>query len=103
MYRESWTLSDTLVHDIMLAGGFLVAIDTVISPTGWEVQVFARKERDRTRLRELLQRLEVPFEEDGRFVFPTRFSYAEELTRIHSVVRDLVCRIADSDAVGRGR
>lgn len=96
LWREGGSLIDILVHDIKLAPDLPVAIDTIVSPGGWEVQIFVRRGGDRTKLRNLLQRLEIPFEEGERFIFPTRFRYAEKLDQMHPVVRELVFKIADS-------
>jgi hypothetical protein len=96
LWRESWSLIDFLVHDIKLAPDLSVAIDTIVSPGGWEVQIFVRRRGNRTKLQNLLQRLEIPFEEGERFIFPTRFRYAEKLDQIHPIVQDLVIKIANS-------
>jgi len=78
LWREGWSLCDILVHDIKLAPDLPVAIDTTVSPGGWEGQIFVRRGGDRTKLRNLLQRLGIPFEEGERFIFSTHFRYAEK-------------------------
>ena len=92
-YRESERLFDILVHDITLASGLVVAVDTVISPSGWEVQIFARK-GDNAELQNLLQRLDIPLEEGKRFICRQRFEYAANLDEIHRFVQDIVYSLA---------
>ncbi len=54
LYRESHTFFDTLVHNIEIKDGFIIAIDTYISPEGWGIDVFPR-EGDFQRLRPWLE------------------------------------------------
>ncbi len=96
LYREGGSLIDILVYDIKLAPDLPVAIDTIVRPDGWEVQIFVRRGGDRSKLQNLLQRLEIPFKDGERFIFPTRFGYTEKLDQMYPVVRDLVVKIADS-------
>jgi hypothetical protein len=103
LYRERESLSDTLVHDIRLASGLTVAVDTVVSPSGWQVQCFVRKgdDRNQAELQKLLQRLEIPFEASKRFVLKERCKYAEDLGQIARVVQDIVCKLVCNDGSGR--
>ena len=106
---EALPLRDYLVHNIDIrnntAQDFVVGVDTIIDPNGWEIQIFTRG-RDtpdkRERLRALLQILEIPFEEQKggvRFVYPTRFSYAADLNEIAQAVEKVVDKLArGSDA-----
>ncbi len=98
-YREKTGLGDDLVHDIRVSEDMLVAVDTVIGSHGWQILIWPRS-GDRSKLRELLQRLEIPFEEkqQGRkhFVPPTRFAYDENLDQIRLVLQELVDKIATS-------
>lgn len=92
-YREPERLFDTLVHDITLTSGLVVAVDTVVSPSGWTVEIFVREGGDSAELQNLLQRLDISFEEGERFICE-RFEYAETLDQIHPFVRDVVRRLA---------
>ena len=93
-YREREALFDILVHDITVAPDSVVAVNTKVAPEGWEVQIFPRK--GNLRLQELLQNLEIPFEEGERLTLPTCFVYAEDFGNIAQVVRDVVCKLARS-------
>ena len=93
-YRESGWLGDDLVHDIQLADGMLVAIDTVIEPQGWDIRIWPRRGGNQARMRSLLQPLSIPFEEGERFTYPTRFAYTEPLERIQPILQDLIDKIA---------
>ena len=90
------TLTDTLYHDIRVSEDLPVAIDTSISPHGWEIQIFVRRGGDRSKLRDLLQRLEVPFEEKKRFIHTDHFAYDANLDQIAPVLQDLVDKLATS-------
>ena len=101
MYREALQLYDILVHDIKIDYDFKPAVDTVVSPNGWEIQIFPRASTPlrRERLQDLLQDLKISFEqaEQGtRFAHTTRFDYAADLGHIAPVVQDVVHRIAHS-------
>lgn len=58
-YRESFGLFDILVHDIALPRGVVIAIDTVVSPAGWTIEIFHRKNPQGHKLQILLQNLGV--------------------------------------------
>ena len=91
-YRERGRLFDILVHNITLVSGLVVAVDTVISPSGWTVEIFARNGNN-AEVRNRLQRLDIPFEEGERFICG-HFEYTNNLDQIHPFVRDIVCRLA---------
>ena len=96
-------LQDVLAHHIKLSSfKNVVVVDTVIGPKGWVVQCWVRDGDDRAReeLRRLLKRLDLPFDEgegSKRFFLNQRFNYAEDLGRIASEVRKVVCKLATSD------
>lgn len=64
-YRESNAFFDTLVHDITIEDGFVLAIDTCISLNGWGVAVFARARRNSQRVKLWLETQEDDWEEEG--------------------------------------
>jgi len=90
------TLSDVLYQNILLSDDLPVAINTAVSPHGWEIKIFVRRGGNRSKLRELLERLGIPFEEGQRFIYPTRFAYDENLDQISLVLQDLIDKIATS-------
>lgn len=93
-WRPNIPLVHFLQHDIRVNEQSYIGVDTGISPSGWETQIFARKTRDRSEVEDLLNRLEIPFEKNGRFVHPTRFDYDEDLSRIAPAVQEIVDKIA---------
>ena len=97
-WRKKDELFDILGHHISLASDLEVAVDTFISPGGWEITFHARIGTNE-ELEKLLQRLEIPFQNiDGkRLIHPTRFEYAADLDRIARVVREVVDKLAKSD------
>jgi hypothetical protein len=94
-YRRGTRLYDILVHDTHVSEDLLVAIDTVVWPQGWVIDVWPRR-GDPSKLRDLLQRLEIPFEErQSKKPFRiARFAYGENLDRIAPTVQKLVDKIA---------
>lgn len=90
------TLSDVLYQNIPLSDDLPVAIDTVVSPHGWEIKIFVRRGGNRLKLKELLERLGIPFEKGHRFTYPTRFAYDENLDQISPVLQDLIDKLATS-------
>ena len=85
-YREKVELFDVLVHDIE-SSSFenKIAVDTVIDPKGWRIDIFLRGKSDKLRpeaLKNLLQK------EDKCF------NYAEDLNKIAQVVQRVVQQLA---------
>lgn len=112
-YRESvqqrlWRgkespFADFLVHDITHPSfANKIAIDTVLSPKGWEIQFFMRNSKadERVKLQELLQQLNVQFEEredrrykGTRFTHMQHFNYAADLNQVAEVVRGVLFKL----------
>lgn len=94
-------LWDTLAHHITHSSfEKKVVVDTLISPTGWKVQIWVRdgSGQDREKLRNLLGRQGIPFdEEDKYFILKERFEYAAEVGPIAKKVQNVVCNLAKSD------
>lgn len=96
LWRDRTSLFDDLVHDIQISKDLVVAIDTIISPNGWETHIWPRK-GDSSNLSDVLQSLRIPLENEMRlfrnqlrFVHSQRFAYDEDLSVIAPVVQDLV-------------
>lgn len=90
------SMSDNLYFIIRAAEDLLVGIDTHLSPRGWEIQIFPRDKGDPSKLRNLLERLKIPFEEKERFIYPAHFAYDEKLDQIRLVLQDVVDKLAMS-------
>ena len=100
--KHTGSLFDILAHDISLTSGLVVAVDTVITISGWSsAEIFVRRGGKQSELQNLLQRLEIPIQKiDGkRLIHPTRFEFPADLDRIAAVVRKVVRELAESDRV----
>ena len=73
-------------------------------PQGWRIVIWPR-EGDPLELSALLERLEIPFQEDNllipstqdrRFIYPTRFAYDENLDYIRPILQNLIDKLAAS-------
>jgi hypothetical protein len=104
LYRESTALSDDLAHDITLPGNLTVVIDTYVEPWGWYINIWPRK-GDPTTPKALLERLEIPFEQETHLDFNHQetFDYDEDLERLRSTVQDLVDTLASAHVEDPGR
>lgn len=93
---DTVAMFDNLYFKIRVAEDLLVGIDTHLSPHGWEIQIFPRDKGDPSKLRELLKRLNIPFEEGWRFVHTAHFEYDENLDQIRPVLQEVVDKLATS-------
>ena len=102
-------LVDILVHDITIAENlvqknvnlpFVVAVDTIISPEGWRIELFPRQNRQKparqTALRNLLQNLNIPFEGGGRLTVWTCPQYGRDLNLVAQTVGEIVLQLANA-------
>lgn len=96
------TLLDLLYHNIRVSTNLLAAIEAVITPYGWEINIWPRK-GNRSELREFLKGLGISFEERPEqkkcFVHTDSFAYDVNLEQIRSLLQKLIDEIATS----RGR
>ncbi len=100
------TLSCSLHHLIGIPDDppFDVSIRTIIGPRGWDIEFHTERKGDRPALRDLLQRLEIPYEEKqgGKgFGYPAHFAYDENLDEIRPVLQGLLDKFA-TGSVGPG-
>lgn len=91
---------DGLPYDIEVSKSLMVRIETTIFVYGWEIWIWPPK-GEYSELRDLLQRLDVPFEEhetDGGFIHRDSYShkYYENLEGISSLLQGLIDKIATS-------
>lgn len=96
---DTASMADTLYHNIRIAEDLLVGIDTRLNPQGWEIQIFARGKGSTSKLRDLLQRLDIPFEEEKRFIHHARFAYDEDLNQIKPIVQELIDKLATVEEI----
>ncbi|MDE0206474.1 MAG: PD-(D/E)XK nuclease family protein [Candidatus Tectomicrobia bacterium] len=100
-WREPDGLRDVLVHDVRPdPQAFPIAVDTIINPMGWEIEIFARargNQNARETLGRLLQHLGIQYEmRDQRHLLPDRFAYAAPLEPVAERVREVVHALANS-------
>lgn len=96
-WREGWSPRDIVVHDVALKSGLVVAVDTILSASGWEVQFFARRGGTASDVCSLLDRLGVDYLERPRLIWTTHFPYEQDLGRVAEEVSRLIRSIATSD------
>ena len=93
---ETVAMFDNLRHEIRVAEGLLVKVDTRINPSGWKILYSTNRKGDRLRLRGFLQKLHIPIEEEEWFIHRERFAYDKELDQIRPVLQDLIDKLATS-------
>jgi len=96
-WRTGTLLVDILYYNVRVSEDLLVAVEPWINPHGWGISIFPRKGSDRSKLKDLLQRLEIPFEErqgPKPFVHPIRFAYDENLEEIRPVLQEILDKLA---------
>ncbi len=93
-YREPNELYDCLVYDIQISPSLTIAIDTVLSPAGWRIEVFNRDKRaDTTEVRDLLKNLDILFEEINlgrRLLHPDRFDFGASIEHVGSCLQPII-------------
>ena len=94
-WGEGDGLRYVLFHYINLDQDSVIAVDTVINPKGWEIQIFMQDPNERERLGRLLHTLKIPFETSQRFVHRP-FKYATDLEQIAPIVEEVVRKLANS-------
>lgn len=93
-YREPNELYDCLVYDIQLSPNLRIAIDTVLSPAGWHIEVFNRTTgAGTTEVRDLLKSLDILFEEINlgqRLLHPDRFDFSASIEDVRSRLQPII-------------
>lgn len=95
-YRETNALFDILVHDINISDGTVIAVDTMLSPSGWKVGVFSRGNKIE-HVKRMLDRLEIKYDfdaESGRCVVQ-KYELNEPLERISEYLHDLIHKLSN--------
>ncbi|MGI8539193.1 MAG: PD-(D/E)XK nuclease family protein [Rubrobacteraceae bacterium] len=89
-WRQKTKLLDVLVHDIHVSDDLPVFIDTVISPHEWDIRISVHRGGNHSKLKDLLQSLEIP--EKGWGIHT--FAYDESLDRISPVLQDIIDKLS---------
>jgi hypothetical protein len=71
-WRPNVPLEHYLQHRIHLDERSYIAVDTLITPSGWETWIYPRKGIQQSALENLLSELGVPYELDGGYIYHPR-------------------------------
>lgn len=88
---------DNLFHHIRVEEDLLVGVDTNLEPRGWEIQIYPRDKGNSAKLTNILESLEIPFEESRSwrlYAHPTRFAYDENLEQISPTLQEIIDKLA---------
>ena len=93
-WREPNELADYLVHEVEVSPSLKVAVDTIISPAGWRIEIVNRNPRAGTaEVRDLLKDLDIPFEEierGRRLLHPDRFDFGASIEHVGSRLQPII-------------
>jgi len=92
-YRESGKLSDILVHDIEFPDGIKVAIDAILNPEGWEIQIFSRRQEHRETVKSILNEKGISINGKDRFNYK-KFDFEESQDIVAKELTFLIEKIA---------
>lgn len=99
-WRDRHALADILYHDIKHSKfpDSKIVLNAKIDPLGWSFETFVRKESPDTQggLRNLLEELEIEYEDGYRIPLQKRFEYTMELQEVAGFIRDVVTKIKHS-------
>jgi hypothetical protein len=95
-WRPTVELYHAFYHDVYTDEKRRIGIDTLVSPSGWEINMFPRPGTTRREVEDLLEELGIEFENDWCCIYPVGFGYGEDLNRIAPVVREIVGKISDA-------
>ena len=101
-WREQYGLYDILwiaVEHSMFPDS-KIGLNAIIGPTGWSFEIFLQKEPPDpgtlAKLKNLLHKLEIKFEDKYRIPLQKRFGYTDELQKVATFVREVVTKIKQS-------
>ncbi len=97
--RPTTSLYADLIHDVPVSESLTVRIETSIFAQGWEIWIWPEN-GSYSDLKNLLQRLEIPFEEyreDNGFYHQDNFvhKYSENLDGIRALLQGLIDKLAE--------
>ncbi len=97
-WRSGTLLVDILVYEIRISGSLLVFTEAMVSPHGWQIEIWSRNKSNLPTLRAILQSLEIQFEERPEhmkwFISPIRFDYDENLEQISPILQEIIDKLA---------
>ena len=108
-YREPNELYDCLVYEIQISPSLTIAIDTVLSPAGWYIEVFKREVLKRNRpagtmeVRNLLKNLDILFTETNggqRLLHPDRFDFDASIEDVGSRLQPIIDALVSACDLG---
>ena len=73
-----------------------IGVQTGISPSGWEIQIFSRGRGapKGPNLEDLLRKLDIMLERDRRYMYPDHFDYNADVSRVALIVWEIVDKIS---------
>lgn len=93
-WREPNGLADCLAHEVQVAPNLKVAVDTVLSPAGWRIEIVNRDARAGTaEVRDLLNGLNILFEEiehGQRLLHPDCFDFGASIEDVRSRLQPII-------------
>lgn len=93
VYRETDGLFDIFVYELIVKD-IIVAIDTIISPQGWRIEIFPRNnEQERTIVKNILESSSIKFIEKDRFEYYRSFEFTENIEIINKSLEDIISKI----------
>ncbi|HUB15759.1 MAG TPA: PD-(D/E)XK nuclease family protein [Acetobacteraceae bacterium] len=99
-WREKAYLEDTVYYEIKCPNGLTVVIEGTISPRGWMINIFPRKQEEGElgRVIELTQLLGIPFLEEDygdsrRLTYQPKFDYEEPIGTVGSHLQAILDKI----------
>ncbi len=96
-WREPNELADYLVHEVEVSPSLKIAVDTIISPAGWRIEIVNRNAQAGTAdVRGLLKDLNIPFEEiehRRRLLHPDRFDFGSSIEDVKSRLQPIIDKL----------
>lgn len=94
-WRPRTDLIDMLIYDVELWNGQQVEVATIVRPRGWTIrlQLFPN---DPSKLKALLERLDIRFEEKEYLIYPNQPAYEKGESEIEPVLKNIVDKLATS-------
>jgi PD-(D/E)XK nuclease superfamily len=100
-YTERYRLREVLVHDVAVEDGLVLAVDTALYPSGWRIELFARKGHTQ-HLEEWLRQHKISFRADdkwkGQLLCDDSFGYDADLAAVRDKLVVLIRQIESQGA-----
>jgi hypothetical protein len=101
-WRNYDDLEDTLVYELKMSKTLKLVIDTVLTPAGWQIEIFPREADGWKRVEKALRRAKLKVVKKDRFILKT-FAYTETYDVIAPVIQRALDKLAVSRRVAHRR